>query len=275
MNADKESSVILEADRLQIPIASSVDSNIPLESYKRITYPILANDPIQFNHYNEGDCGTRKNSSINRFQEEILVDRSSGLSGTYLWIEQELYDVRLGWMEQVRPSPIVVVASYTTANVKRQGGRCDDVERRGRAPPSLSYYHEGTGRWEGKVFVSETQQLARDGGREGCASTSGAGWCTSRIKLLADKCHAKEVAISAMKGSSEKAGNFLPDRGPSPGEEGWKGEASEQPLKYNMVRPVQRRHCKSTHRKGISSRLLKREVKKRDVHEIEPRSPSL
>ncbi|KAL4187043.1 hypothetical protein AMTRI_Chr09g16910 [Amborella trichopoda] len=48
MNADKESSVILEADRLQIPIASSVDSNIPLESYKRITYPILANDPIQF-----------------------------------------------------------------------------------------------------------------------------------------------------------------------------------------------------------------------------------
>lgn len=48
MDADRKSSVILEADRLQIPIASSVDSNMPLESYKRITYPIPANDPIQF-----------------------------------------------------------------------------------------------------------------------------------------------------------------------------------------------------------------------------------
>nr|YP_010542191.1 ribosomal protein S2 [Pulsatilla chinensis]UYG19653.1 ribosomal protein S2 [Pulsatilla chinensis] len=48
MDADRKSSVILEADRSQIPIASSVDSNIPLGSYKRITYPIPANDPIQF-----------------------------------------------------------------------------------------------------------------------------------------------------------------------------------------------------------------------------------
>ncbi|XP_043697476.1 ribosomal protein S2, mitochondrial [Telopea speciosissima] len=47
-DADRKSSVILEADRLQIPIASLVDSNIPLGSYKRITYPIPANDPIQF-----------------------------------------------------------------------------------------------------------------------------------------------------------------------------------------------------------------------------------
>nr|YP_010987429.1 ribosomal protein S2 [Chloranthus spicatus]WON65848.1 ribosomal protein S2 [Chloranthus spicatus] len=48
MDSDRKSSVILEADRSQIPIASSVESNIPLESYKRITYPIPANDPIQF-----------------------------------------------------------------------------------------------------------------------------------------------------------------------------------------------------------------------------------
>ena len=48
MDADRKSSVILEADRSQIPIASSVDSNIPLGSHKRITYPIPANDPIQF-----------------------------------------------------------------------------------------------------------------------------------------------------------------------------------------------------------------------------------
>lgn len=48
LNPDRKSSVILEADRSQIPIASLVDSTIPWESYKRITYPIPANDPIQF-----------------------------------------------------------------------------------------------------------------------------------------------------------------------------------------------------------------------------------
>jgi len=48
MNADRESSVILEADRLQIPIVSLVDSNIPLGLYRGITYPIPANDSIQF-----------------------------------------------------------------------------------------------------------------------------------------------------------------------------------------------------------------------------------
>jgi ribosomal protein S2 len=48
LNADRKSSVILEADRSQIPIVSLVDSTIPWESYKRITYPIPANDSIQF-----------------------------------------------------------------------------------------------------------------------------------------------------------------------------------------------------------------------------------
>ena len=48
LKADRKSSVILEADRSQIPIIALVDSTIPWESYKRITYPIPANDPIQF-----------------------------------------------------------------------------------------------------------------------------------------------------------------------------------------------------------------------------------
>ncbi|KAA3449960.1 ribosomal protein S2 [Gossypium australe] len=47
-NPDRKSSVILEANRSQIPIASLVDSTSPRESYKRITYPIPANDTIQF-----------------------------------------------------------------------------------------------------------------------------------------------------------------------------------------------------------------------------------
>lgn len=48
LKADRKSSVILEADRSQIPIVALVDSTIPWESYKRINYPIPANDPIQF-----------------------------------------------------------------------------------------------------------------------------------------------------------------------------------------------------------------------------------
>jgi len=40
---------MLEADRLQIPIVSLVDSNIPNKLQKSITYPILVNDDsIQF-----------------------------------------------------------------------------------------------------------------------------------------------------------------------------------------------------------------------------------
>ncbi|CAM0948075.1 unnamed protein product [Alopecurus aequalis] len=48
LNADRKSSVILEADRSQIPIPSLGDSMIPWESNKRFTYTIPANDPIQF-----------------------------------------------------------------------------------------------------------------------------------------------------------------------------------------------------------------------------------
>ncbi|KAK8953926.1 hypothetical protein KSP39_PZI002543 [Platanthera zijinensis] len=48
LDADRKSSVILEADRSQIPIAYLVDSTISLGSYKRITYPIPTNAPIQF-----------------------------------------------------------------------------------------------------------------------------------------------------------------------------------------------------------------------------------
>lgn len=47
-DTDRKSSVILEADRLQIPIVSLVDSAMPLECYKKITYPIPANDSVQF-----------------------------------------------------------------------------------------------------------------------------------------------------------------------------------------------------------------------------------
>jgi len=48
LHPDRKSSVILEADRSLIPIVSLVDSTIPCEFYKRINYPIPANDSILF-----------------------------------------------------------------------------------------------------------------------------------------------------------------------------------------------------------------------------------
>ncbi|XP_022159174.1 UTP--glucose-1-phosphate uridylyltransferase [Momordica charantia] len=48
IDTERKSSVIMEADRLQIPIVALVDSSMPLEIYKRIAYPIPANDSVHF-----------------------------------------------------------------------------------------------------------------------------------------------------------------------------------------------------------------------------------
>ncbi|XP_019159365.1 PREDICTED: UTP--glucose-1-phosphate uridylyltransferase [Ipomoea nil] len=47
-DTDRKSSVIEEASRLQIPIVGLVDSSTPWDTYKKITYPIPANDSVQF-----------------------------------------------------------------------------------------------------------------------------------------------------------------------------------------------------------------------------------
>jgi ribosomal protein S2 len=48
MDSDIQSSAIVEADRSQIPIVSLVDSTTPFRSFQKITYPIPANNSIQF-----------------------------------------------------------------------------------------------------------------------------------------------------------------------------------------------------------------------------------
>lgn len=48
IDTERKSSVIMEGDRLQIPIVALVDSSMPLEIYKKIAYPIPANDSVQF-----------------------------------------------------------------------------------------------------------------------------------------------------------------------------------------------------------------------------------
>ncbi|XP_065852626.1 UTP--glucose-1-phosphate uridylyltransferase-like [Euphorbia lathyris] len=48
LDTERKSSVILEAARLQVPIVALVDSSMPLEYYKRIAYPVPANESVQF-----------------------------------------------------------------------------------------------------------------------------------------------------------------------------------------------------------------------------------
>ncbi|XVF06732.1 hypothetical protein REPUB_Repub06bG0076000 [Reevesia pubescens] len=47
-DTERKSSVFLEAERLGIPIVGLVDSSMPWEYYKKVTYPIPANDSVQF-----------------------------------------------------------------------------------------------------------------------------------------------------------------------------------------------------------------------------------
>ncbi|CDY36180.1 BnaC04g37140D [Brassica napus] len=43
-DAERKSSVILEAAKLQIPVVAIVDPNVPLEFFEKIMYPVPARD---------------------------------------------------------------------------------------------------------------------------------------------------------------------------------------------------------------------------------------
>ncbi|GER57810.1 Utp-glucose-1-phosphate uridylyltransferase [Striga asiatica] len=47
-DTERKSSVIQEAHRLQIPVVGLVDSSMPWETYQKITYPVPANDSVEF-----------------------------------------------------------------------------------------------------------------------------------------------------------------------------------------------------------------------------------
>lgn len=48
LDTERKSSVIQEASRLEIPIVSVVDPSMPLDTFKKIAYPIPAKDSVQF-----------------------------------------------------------------------------------------------------------------------------------------------------------------------------------------------------------------------------------
>lgn len=144
MDADRKSSVILEADRLQIPIVSLVDSNIPLGSYKRITYPIPANDSIQFVYLfcnlitktvllERGRIVAMKEPSANWGEKKQLIDRPFprriGFSRSVEWSNTDARgDLFMDWTRIVRlragldgTSAGLAQSSYTAANVPGRG----------------------------------------------------------------------------------------------------------------------------------------------------------
>lgn len=48
VDTEGKSSVIREAHRLKIPVVGLVDSSMPWDTFKRITYPVPANDSMEF-----------------------------------------------------------------------------------------------------------------------------------------------------------------------------------------------------------------------------------
>jgi UTP--glucose-1-phosphate uridylyltransferase len=48
IDTERKSSVLREAAKLQIPIVALVDSSIPWDAFSKITYPVPANDSVQF-----------------------------------------------------------------------------------------------------------------------------------------------------------------------------------------------------------------------------------
>ncbi|CAN7042979.1 unnamed protein product [Brassica rapa subsp. trilocularis] len=47
-DAERKSSVILEAVKLQIPVVAIVDPKVPLKFFEKITYPVPARDSVKF-----------------------------------------------------------------------------------------------------------------------------------------------------------------------------------------------------------------------------------
>jgi hypothetical protein len=79
LNADRKSSVILEAARSQIPIASLGDSTIPWQSYSRTTYTIPSGASIGFLYF---FCHSVMKTVIMEQLSSIFVDGTSSVCVT-------------------------------------------------------------------------------------------------------------------------------------------------------------------------------------------------
>ncbi|KAG6436244.1 hypothetical protein SASPL_101129 [Salvia splendens] len=87
-DTERKSSVIKEANRLQIPVAGLVDSSMPWETYSKITYPVPANDSVEFvymfcNLITKTILKERKEAMAERGEEAIIEGLNNLL--TLLW----------------------------------------------------------------------------------------------------------------------------------------------------------------------------------------------
>ncbi|KAL0429350.1 UNVERIFIED_CONTAM: Ribosomal protein S2, mitochondrial [Sesamum radiatum] len=85
-DTEMKSSVIREAYKLQIPIVGLVDSSMPWDTYKRITYPIPANDSVEFVYL---FCNLITKTILKEQKEAMAeVDESSTTRGDVGQVEQ-------------------------------------------------------------------------------------------------------------------------------------------------------------------------------------------
>lgn len=104
-DTERKSSVFLEAERLGIPIVALVDSSMPWEYYKKVTYPIPANDSVQFVYLicnmitkclmlekkKGGVKGTGKKATIKYVIIIIIIISFSGLEIWLFWAQIEIW----------------------------------------------------------------------------------------------------------------------------------------------------------------------------------------
>nr|XP_043620410.1 UTP--glucose-1-phosphate uridylyltransferase-like [Erigeron canadensis] len=118
-DTERKSSVILEASRLQIPIVGLVDPSMPLETYKKITYPVPANDSVQFVYlfcnlitktiqYEQKKLGAAKGKVVKEEEEKIvenahLIDKIK-IDG----VEDELHVVSYETLSPVSNDPLKI-----------------------------------------------------------------------------------------------------------------------------------------------------------------------
>lgn len=95
VDTEGKSSVIREAYRLKIPVVGLVDSSMPWDTYKRITYPVPANDSMEFVYL---FCNLITKTILKEKKEAVVEKDEDTLTGEN--VEQ---DNHIGQTAQVFP----------------------------------------------------------------------------------------------------------------------------------------------------------------------------
>ncbi|KAJ3708945.1 hypothetical protein LUZ61_012650 [Rhynchospora tenuis] len=84
LDGDRKASIIREADRSHIPIVSIIDATTPFDSYRKITYPIPANNSTLFSYMFANlitKMSQEKTAALSGKKTMVQIDTSDSNSG--------------------------------------------------------------------------------------------------------------------------------------------------------------------------------------------------